>query len=194
MDDEAVETLVEKVIKGYGWSIISPRAIAKGGAPMIETPSGNDIRVPDTKANKDGLEVWVETKAKSTATWHRKTQTQNQGIDTVSWEDYLKVPRVTGDRVYLFFYEVDKGLLYRRCTDCLHVHHSHPSGGGDGEAMTYFDKEQLDRVPIRETMVKSVNNVQPQINLYKSPSEIDFKLFPHEMDSASGKSATLDDF
>ena len=194
MNDEAVETLVEEVIKGYGWSIISPRAIKKGGAPMIETPSGDDIRVPDTKANKDGVEVWVETKAKSTATLHRKTNTMNQGIDTVSWEDYLKVPRVTGDPVYLFFYEIDKGMLFRRCTNCLHVHHEHPNGGGDGEAMTYFDKEQLERVPIRETMVQGLKEVNPQVNLHKDTTLINFKLFPHEMDSALGESATLGDF
>lgn len=193
-DPEDIEEFVEAVIKGYGWSITSPRAIRKGGAPMIEGPGGDNIRVPDTEATHSGRKVYVETKGKGSASLHRKTGDPTHGIDTVAWDDYKRANRISGQRVYIFVYEEDKGMLLRRCIGCLHTHHTHPNGGGDGEAMTYFDRDELERVPLRQTWVTKIKGVSPQINLKRDPEYIDFKLFPHEMDGATGESTTLGSF
>lgn len=189
---EEVEELVENVIRAYGWGTRPVRQIKTGTAPMIEKDNGDNIVVPDTKASNNGIEVWVETKQKTKPVFYRKKGVYQHGVDTRKWGDYEQIPLETGDRCYIFIYEEKSGHLLRKCTQCLMVDHQHDSGGSNGEAMTYFDRDEFDKVPVSEEM--SVDGLNPQTDLDKETAEINFQLFPHEEDSAKGNTKTLSDY
>jgi hypothetical protein len=65
---------------------------------------GGSLVAPDMVVfDKCGNIVWLEIKAKSAFTWHRKSQRFVTGIDLRHYLDYLQIAKTTGVQVWLLF-------------------------------------------------------------------------------------------
>lgn len=96
-------------------------------APILHGPTSKLI-IPDVLAFKAKSARWFEVKAKTEATFHRKTQVWETGFSLRHWEHYRQVQTETGIDVLVFF-----------------VHDNKKPGDGNGE-VRFASLNDLDRM------------------------------------------------
>jgi hypothetical protein len=77
--------------------------ISTGKGPRLFTACDGLVVSPDLLVFGGKEVFWAEVKNKSSFTYYRKTRTWQDGIDRRHWLDYLKVKKITGKEVWLFF-------------------------------------------------------------------------------------------
>ena len=106
------ELILENVLQNYGWHTIptydykseykkSPRMVGKNSF----------LRLPDIDASKNGKRIWIESKWKEGASWTYSKRTFEHGIPLYLYDEYLKVEKITGDPVWIFFIEGNQAKL-----------------------------------------------------------------------------------
>jgi len=102
------ESLIAKYLRKLGYIILPAyeKEIDNGKGPRIFLPYGYPVKeliTPDMLARREKRTLWVEAKHKSAATFYRKKQRWQTGIDKRHWFDYLQVEKVTGWPVQVVF-------------------------------------------------------------------------------------------
>lgn len=102
------ESLIAKYLRRHGYSIFPAyeKEIDNGKGPRIFLPYGYSVQeliTPDMLAKRERRTLWIEAKHKSAATFYRKKQRWQTGIDKRHYLDYLQVEKVTGWPVRLLF-------------------------------------------------------------------------------------------
>ncbi len=102
------ESLIAKYLRRLGYIILPAyeKEIDNGKGPRIFLPYGyspKELITPDMLAKRRRLTLWIEAKHKSAATFYRKKQRWQTGIDKRHWIDYLQVEKVSGWPVHLLF-------------------------------------------------------------------------------------------
>lgn len=107
------ESLISRYLRSKGWLIFPAyeKEIDNGKGPRLFLPYGMpkaELVAPDLqglKYRKVGIpEIrWFEAKSKSTATFYRKKQRWQTGIDKRHYQDYVRVQEVSSCAVWLLF-------------------------------------------------------------------------------------------
>lgn len=78
--------------------------LGEGKAPKLQAFSASDSLVtPDLLVARRGCMSWCEVKWKTSAFHFRKTNEFETGIDLRLWNQYQRVKKITGCRVFLVF-------------------------------------------------------------------------------------------
>lgn len=106
------ELVLESILQNYGWHTIPTydyKSEYKKSPRMVGTK--DYLRLPDIDASKDGKRIWIECKWKEGASWTYSKRTFEHGIPLYLYNEYLKVEKITGDKVWIFFIESNQAKL-----------------------------------------------------------------------------------
>lgn len=98
--------------KGY-WVVPSYDFSGTDGdkAPKMIGP-GPSLVLPDLDVARDGMRMWVEVKTKRNGpTLHNNTNTWEHGFSRRHFDHYRQVQVITGNRVFVIFYEANTGRM-----------------------------------------------------------------------------------
>ena len=102
------ESLIAKWLLRRGWTVLPAYEKEHGEfkGPRIYAASGLLIS-PDMLAFRFGPDRgevhWIEAKSKAAFTWHRISQTYQDGIDKRHWLDYVRLSKLAPWPVWLLF-------------------------------------------------------------------------------------------
>ncbi len=99
------EGKVARWLRDLGWNVLPAYGVevGSGKGPRLFTATAGELVAPDLLVFNRERVMWAEVKTKSSFTWHRTTQTWQDGIDLRHWLEYLKVADVSGWDVWLLF-------------------------------------------------------------------------------------------
>lgn len=106
------ESLISRYLRSKGWAILPvyEKEIDNGKGPRLFLPYGHpeeELIAPDLQGMKCQKVHWFEAKSKNTATFYRKKQRWQTGIDKRHYNDYKRVQVVTKYPVWLLFLQSD---------------------------------------------------------------------------------------
>ena len=100
------ESAIAKWFMRRGHLVLPAYEVEANGhkGPRVFSASGSLV-APDMLVFKSGGKqvFWIEAKSKAAFTWHRNSETYQDGIDRRYWEDYLRIAQNTGWPVWLLF-------------------------------------------------------------------------------------------
>ena len=98
------ETAISKFLISRGSSILPIYEIAENQfkGPGLYHENGDTV-APDMLCITNGKTVFIEAKHKAGATFFRKTQQFQTGIDLRHWEEYQKIKEITNIDVWILF-------------------------------------------------------------------------------------------
>ncbi len=112
----AGEQRVATWLQGRGWYVIPSYDYSGESGDKAPRLIGADeaFPLPDLDIAKGGQRRWAEVKTKYAATFTRKTQTYDHGINYRHFEAYLRVQEETGSECWIMIYEESTGCLIGR--------------------------------------------------------------------------------
>lgn len=75
--------------------------------------------IPDLDISKQGKRLWAEVKTKAAATFYRKLNRDEHGINRRLWRHYHQVQDITGTHVWIFVVEESTQMLLAEALDVL---------------------------------------------------------------------------
>lgn len=160
-EGKAGESLIARWLQRRGYSVLPAYEIEQ---PQFKGPrifsAQRNLVAPDWLAfgcpKGEARAFWCEAKSKAAFTWHRLSQTYQDGIDKCHWLDYLELRRRMPWPLWLLFLHAPGGLAkdnppgkvppsglfggeIRRLAGCIH-HQSDRWGSG---GMVYWRCEDL---------------------------------------------------
>jgi hypothetical protein len=141
-----VEHRAADILIRAGWYVVPSYDFTGrdgGKAPRLTGPFRGFV-LPDLDAAKDGRRLWVEVKAKTGPTFHRKTQRWEHGINRRHYYDYQQVRLKTGAPVALVIHQAKDDTWWMAYLHRLHPHrreYQGPHMGRDG--MVFFPADNF---------------------------------------------------
>ncbi len=111
------ESLIAQYLRKRGWTILPvyEKEIDNGKGPRLFLPYGlpeAELIAPDIQALRNQQIKWFEAKHKNAATYYRKKQRWQTGIDKRHYIDYKRVQEVTKWPVWLLFLQRESTSKY----------------------------------------------------------------------------------
>jgi len=154
---ESGEDVVIAFLKSKGWHIVPSRDYNKdkGGskAPCLQGETTGFI-LPDLDIScpRRGRR-WVEVKTYNTSPFNRAHKINVHGVNVRHYRDYRSVEQITGAPVWLFVYEIAKGILLSAklfnlqqypclCLSCRN--------GNTSRCLVYFNRADFHSIDLRQ--------------------------------------------
>lgn len=134
------ERVVADWLQARGWWIVPSYDYSGEDDNKAPKLQGLDegLVIPDLDIARHGKRMWAEVKTKAAATFYRKLQRDEHGINRRLWCHYHRVQEITGTHVWVFVVEETTQMLLAESLDILDRDKREYDGGKMGRGGMVF--------------------------------------------------------